>query len=78
MRLISKGTVEEAMLKCAEYKLRLEEKMITNKEGMDERNALHVHLAKFIPWQFLKQAVCKYPTTVNNSEIYILLPKPCP
>ena len=27
---------------------------------------------------FWKPAVCKYPTTVNNSEIYILLPKPCP
>ena len=38
----------------------------------------HIHLAKLIPKQFLKPAVCKYPTTVNNSEIYILLPKPCP
>ena len=27
---------------------------------------------------FLKPAVCKYPNTVNNSEICILLPKPCP
>ena len=37
-----------------------------------------VHLAKWIPWWFLKPAMCKYPTIVNNSEIYILLPKPCP
>ena len=33
---------------------------------------------KKIPWQFLKPAVCKYLLTVNNSEINILLPKPCP
>ena len=39
---------------------------------------IHIHLAKLIPMRFLKPAVCKYPTTVNNSEIYILLPKPCP
>ena len=38
----------------------------------------HVHLAKLIPQRFLKPAVCKYPTTVNNSEIYIVLSKPCP
>ena len=31
----------------------------------------------FLRW-FLKPAVFKYRTTVNNSEIYILLPKPCP
>ena len=37
-----------------------------------------VHLAKLIPRRFLKPAMCKYPTTMNNSEIYILLPKPCP
>ena len=37
-----------------------------------------VHFAKLIPQQFLKPAVCKYPTTANNSEIYVLLPKPCP
>ena len=41
MRLISKGTVEEAMLKCAEYKLRLEKKMITSKEGIDVKIALY-------------------------------------
>ena len=28
------------------------------------------------PRRFLKPAVCKYPTTVNKSEIYILLEKP--
>ena len=39
---------------------------------------IKLHLAKLIPQRFLKPAVCKYPTTVNNSEIYILLPKPCP
>ena len=38
----------------------------------------NIHLAKLIPQRFLKPAVCKYPTTVNNFEIYILLPKPCP
>ena len=27
---------------------------------------------------FLKPAVWNYPTTVNNSEVFILLPKPCP
>ena len=37
-----------------------------------------IHLAKLIPQRFLKPAVCKYPTTVNNSEIYILLPKSSP
>ena len=37
-----------------------------------------VHLAQLIPRLFLKPAVCKYPAAVNNSEIYILLPKPCP
>ena len=36
-----------------------------------------IHLAKWIPRRFLKPAVCKYPTTVNNSEIYILLLKLC-
>ena len=35
-----------------------------------------IHLAKLIPRRFLKPAVCKYLTTVNKSEIYILLPKP--
>ena len=39
---------------------------------------LQLHLAKLIPRRFLKPAVFKYPTTVNNPEIYILLPKPCP
>ena len=39
---------------------------------------MYMHLAKLIPQRFLKPAVCKYPTTVNNSEINILLPKPCP
>ena len=38
----------------------------------------YAHLAQKVPWRFLKPAVCKYPTTVINSEIYILLPKPCP
>ena len=39
---------------------------------------IQIHLAKLIPRRFLKPAVFKYPTTVNNPEIYILLPKPCP
>ena len=39
---------------------------------------IQLHLANLIPRRFLKPAVCKYPTTVNSSEIYILLPKPCP
>ena len=30
------------------------------------------------PRRFLKLIVCKYPTFVNNSEIIILFPKPCP
>ena len=38
----------------------------------------YIHLAKLIPWRFLKPAVYKYPTTVNISEIYIFSPKPCP
>ena len=38
----------------------------------------NIHFAQKIPRRFLKPAMCKYPTTVNNSEIYILLPKPCP
>ena len=38
---------------------------------------VEVHLAQLIPRRFLKPAVCKYPTSVNNSEIYILLPNPC-
>ena len=38
---------------------------------------MNLHLAKLIPQRFLKPTVCRYPTTVNNSEIYILLPKPC-
>ena len=44
---------------------------------MDEP-LLYIHLAQLIPQQFLKPAVCKYPTTVNKSDIYmyILLPKP--
>ena len=29
---------------------------------------VYIHFAKLIPRRFLKQAVCKYPTTVNNSE----------
>ena len=32
---------------------------------------------KKVPWRFLKPVMCKYPTTVNISEIYILLLKPC-
>ena len=39
---------------------------------------VHIHLAQKVSRRFLKSAVCKYPTTVNNSEIFILLPKPCP
>ena len=35
-----------------------------------------IHLARLIPWRFLKPAVCKYSTTVNKSEINILFPKP--
>ena len=31
-----------------------------------------------IPRRFLKPDICKNPTTVNKSEIYILLPKLCP
>ena len=40
--------------------------------------ALHccIHLAQLIPRWFLKPVVCKYPITVNKSEINILLPKP--
>ena len=41
-------------------------------------NCTMYHLAQLIPRRFLKPAVCKYQTIVNNSEIYILLPKPCP
>ena len=37
-----------------------------------------IHLTQKVPRRFLKQAVCKYPTNVNNFVIYILLPKPCP
>ena len=36
----------------------------------------YVHLAQKVPPRFLKPAVCKYPTTVNKSEICILLLKP--
>ena len=39
-------------------------------------HCIHIHLAKLIPRWLLKPAVCKYPTTVNKSEINILLPKP--
>ena len=39
---------------------------------------LYIHLAQLIPQRFLKPAVCKYPTTVNSSEINILLHKHCP
>ena len=40
---------------------------------------LNIHLNKKInPRQFLKLTLCKYPTTVNNSEICIFLQKPCP
>ena len=35
-----------------------------------------IHLAQKIPGLFSKPAMCKYPTTVNKSEIYFLLPKP--
>ena len=38
----------------------------------------NVHLNQLMHRQFLKLSVCKYPTSVNNSEIYILLPKPWP
>ena len=31
-----------------------------------------LHLTQKVPRRFLKPAVCKYPTTVNNSKIYIL------
>ena len=37
---------------------------------------LDTHLAQKVPRWFLKPAVCKYPTTVNKSELHILLPKP--
>ena len=37
---------------------------------------LYIHLAQKLPWRFLKLAMCKFPTTVNDSEIHILLPKP--
>ena len=46
--------------------------------GMQRPIIVHIHLAQKVHWQFVKPALCKYPTTVNNSEIYILLPKPCP
>ena len=36
----------------------------------------YVHLAQKVPRRFLKPAVCEYPTTVNKSEIYMLLQKP--
>ena len=37
---------------------------------------INEHLAQKVPRRFLKLAVCEYPTTLNNSEIYILSPKP--
>ena len=44
----------------------------------DTSKPVNIRLAQEVPRRFLKPAVCKYPTTVNNSEIYILLPKPYP
>ena len=44
-----------------------------------EAHSLRVFLVSANGWEAgLKPDVCKYPTTVNKSEIYILLPKPYP
>ena len=38
---------------------------------------LIIHLNQKIHCRFLNLTVRKYPTSMNNSEIYVLLPKPC-
>ena len=40
------------------------------------KSIINIHLAQKVPQRFSKPAVCKYPATVNKSEIYILLQKP--
>ena len=37
----------------------------------------HIHLVQKVRQRFLEPAGSKYPTTVNNSKIYILLSRPC-
>ena len=42
-KLISNNSIEEGMLRCAKYKLRLEEQMTTNEDAGKRKLSINIH-----------------------------------